>query len=232
MTTTLSAVVTDVKDRLADTTGKTWTDTMLKRWINMACKDIARRAEVLEVKLTATMIAGDNVIDLQADLTPGSVPLSRIHKVEYEVSSTQVYPLEAREIHEIDSIRGVNPLQSQAWPSYYYIWGIMGIDAKMYLYPVQAQGGTLNIYAYKIPALLANDNDVPQIPEGWEDLISLYCEYVALRRDSDSRWQDAKALYEDEIDSLMNLTRSHHDQAHWITTPNNLGSTWWAGGEY
>lgn len=204
---------------------------MLDAWIYDGIKDITRRAEVLESVVTATVTAGTRTVNLQSALTP-SVNIYRIHRVEFQVSTTQVYPLEPRDIQEIDGLRGVNPLQSQGWPSYYYIWGVMGIDATLYLYPVGAQNGTLNIYCYRLPAALSGDGSACEVPIGWENLISLYCEYVALRRDSDPRWQDAKGIYEDELASMINLTRSHHDQAHWVTTPANLGTTWWTGGEF
>lgn len=225
MAEALSTILTDAKERIADSTGKFWSDTMLKQWINRALKDIARRGEVLETTDDIAWSIGVASNNLPTDIF-------RVHRVEYIITAgTNVYSLEARDIHEMDSLWGRNQVQQQAYPAFYTIWGIMGVDAKVYIYPVPSQAGTMRLWSYRLPATVSADADVCEVPAGWEDLIPLYCEYIALRRDSDPRWQDAKALYEQELSDMINLTRSHHDQAHWITVPavNQapwLGSSW------
>src|SRR2546430_4771130 len=49
---------------------------------------------------------------------------------------------------------------------------------------------------------------LPILSEGWSDLIVLYCEYMALRKDRDPRWQDSKKRSEEhtsELQSQSNL---------------------------
>lgn len=226
---TLSSIRTDVQYRITDATGKFWSSTMLNLWINQAMKDIARRAEVLETTDDIAVTGGAGTREYTAPLD-----IFRIHRVEFIVSTSNVYTLEARDIHEMDSIWGINQIQAQSYPSYYSVWGIMGIDAKVYIYPTASQSGTLRLWSYRLPATVSGDNDVCEVPVGWEDLIPLYCEYIALRRDNDPRWQDAKQMYEQELGDMINMTRSHHDQAHWITTPATNQPPWlggqWGGG--
>lgn len=211
---TLADIRTDVKNRIADATGKFWSDVMLTSWINSALKDVARRAEILETTddIAVTGGLGTREYTLPTDIF-------RVHRVEFVISTSNVIILEARELHELDSIWGGNQVRAYTAPNYYAIWGIMGIDAKIYIYPTASQSGTLRIYSYRLPTAVSADANVCEIPAGWEDLIALYCEYVALRRDSDPRWQDAKAIYEQELQDCILLTRSHHDQSHWVTTP-------------
>lgn len=221
---TLSAVRTDVQYRITDATGKFWSATMLNLWINQAMKDIARRAEILETTDDIAVSAGDRQYDLPLDIF-------RIHRVEFVISSSNIYVLEPRDIHEMDAIWGVNQTQQMSFPSYYTTWGIMGIDCQIYLYPSPSQAGTLKVWSYRLPATVANDGDVCEVPVGWEDLIPLYCEYIALRRDNDPRWEDAKSIYEQEMANLVDMTRSHHDQAHWITSPA-MNQAPWLGGQW
>lgn len=225
---TLVTLRTDATNRIADSTGKFWSATMLNSWINSALKDVARRAEILESIKTIAVTGG-----LGTRSYALALDIFRIHRVEFEVTAgTNVYTLEPRDIHEMDSVWGRNQAQAQAYPSYYTVWGIMGIDAKIYIYPTASQNGTLNVWCYRLPAVVSADADVCEIPTGWEDLIPLYCEYIALRRDNDPRWQDAKSIYEQELSDCINLTRSHHDQAHWITTSPVNQPAWMNGGDW
>lgn len=221
---TLATVRTDTRNRITDSTTKFWSDAMLDSWINSAMKDIARRAEVLETTDDIAVDAGDRQYTAPLDIF-------RIHRVEFIVSSSNIYVLEPRDIHEMDSIWGINQIQQQAFPSYYTVWGIMGIDAQIFLYPTPSQAGTLKVWSYRLPTVVSADAHVCEVPVGWEDLIPLYCEYIALRRDNDPRWQDAKAMYEQELGDMINMTRSHHDQAHWITTPA-MNQAPWLGGQW
>lgn len=225
---TLLSILTDVKSRIADSTGKFYQDTTLNSWIMSGAKDIARRAEVLEDIINVTAVAGTNQYSLPTATSGG---ILRIHRVEFQISTSQIYLLEPREYNEMDSIWGINQLQQQAYPSYFAVWGIMVGSAQMRVYPTPSQAGTFNLFVYRLPATASQDTDPVEVPGGWEDLISLYCEYVALRSDSDPRWKDAKSIYEDELATMVNFTRSHHDQQQYITyPPQNVPAWGWMGG--
>jgi hypothetical protein len=225
--TTLVDIRTDVQNRVTDSTGKFWSTPMLNIWINQAIRDITRRSETLETVVTMAAPAGQESFYLPTNLY-------RIHRAEFLVNANAIYVLEQRNYREMDSLWGINKVLSMAYPSYFTVWGVMGIDAALTLYPVPSQAGSLGIFAYRLPNTLVADTDQADIPIGWEDLVSLYCEYCALRRDSDPRWQDAKQLYTDELESMIELTRTHHDQASWITPPpQNMGTwAWMAGDEW
>ncbi len=49
----------------------------------------------------------------------------------------------------------------------------------------------------------ADDTDPLDIPTGWADLVAYYAESCALRKDRDARWQEAKALYDEGLQSLI-----------------------------
>lgn len=213
--TTLLECLTDVKARIADTTGKFWSDTNLKRWINQGLKDVARKSETLEHIDDISVTGGDGTTSYSL-----ATDLFRVHRVTYVITAgSNEWPLEAREMRELDTIWGRNHSYQGYAPSFYAIWGIMGIDAKIYPFPLASQSGTLKIWGYRLPATVSDDAHVLEIPAGWDNLISLYAEYCALRMDSDPRWQDAKAMYVDELNDLIGLSRSHHDQAQWVTEP-------------
>jgi hypothetical protein len=230
MPATLLQLRTDLRARLDETTdigapmGRVWLDPDLNRWLNEGLRDVARRSETLLTFYTAiTVVPG-------MQKTPVPTNVIRIHRVEFQpTGSSQVYPIAASTYQEMDQYWGVYPQQQRSYPYYYILWGFPP-NLTMQLYPVPSQGGVINIFYYRLPAAILADTDVAEIPEGWHDLVVLYAEYVARRKDRDQSWQDAKELYEASLSEMIDRTRQWHDQARTIYVGTNAVPEWLYGG--
>jgi hypothetical protein len=224
MTTTLGAVRTDVRNRLDETVARFWSDAELNIWINEGLRDVSRRTETLEQFTNFTLTANIVKILLPPDLI-------RIHRCEFNpTGTTQLYPVQPSTYQEMDQVWGINQVsQTMSYPYNYVLWGFPP-NLLLQMYPVPAQGGTLNVFYYRLPKTLVNDGDILEIPEGWYDLIPLYCEYVARRKDKDDTWKDAKSIYDERINFMYDMTRQWHDQARSITIGYNAVPEWLYGG--
>lgn len=223
---TLTSLLADVRDRLDETTANQWTDAMLTRWINEGLRDVARRTETLMDRDTIAAVAGVQEYTLGTDML-------RVYRVEYKrTGDTQIYNLEYKDFNNLDAVWWTSQAITQNTPSYFTMWGYPPA-AKLIVYPKPAAAGTFTVFFYKTPALLVSGSDVAEIPDGWFDIIVNYCEFVALRRDADPRWQEAKSLYEENLNNMYELTRRWTDQAGSIDS--NTGSmvpAWLYGGGY
>jgi hypothetical protein len=221
MTIQLSAMRADVRAHLDEATATFWTDAQLNSFINDALRDIARRTESLQALGTIATVAGTRSYTL--NFSPN---LIRVHRCEFDPGpgSGPIYPLEARSFYELDQVWGSQQAQTRAYPDYFALYGFPP-NLQIYLYPVPSQVGNLNVYYYRLPATAVNDTDVLDIPEGWWDLVTLFAEYQALRKDADPRFTDAKAIYEEKVGQMVDMTRKWHDQQQYVTT----GRTWLPG---
>lgn len=217
---TLSDTRTDVRAHLNESTARFWTDAQLNVWINEGLRDVARRTETIQTFYTSiSAVAGTAEYTLPTNVL-------RVHRVEFvPTGNTQVYPVTVTTYDELDSVWGVYPNTVQGIPVYAAMWGFPPL-LKMRLYPVPSQAGTLNVFYYRLPATASADGDTLEILSGYEDLIVLYCEYVAKRKDRDPTWQEAKALYEERVENMIETTRQWHDQAMTITVGVNAVPRW------
>lgn len=224
-TTTLTTTLTDVRNRLNDVAsggGGYFSDAELTTWINEACRDIARRAEVLlTFNTSVNAVIGTAKYALPADVV-------RVHRIEFQpTGSTQVYFIESRTYDELDQIWGTNPNTTRSYPSYYAIWGVPGGSAlQVQFYPVPSQTGTFNIFYYRLPIPVVAGGDTLDIPEGWQDMVSLYCEYVARRKLRDPSWQEAKALYDSILENLITVSRDFTDNPRTIIYRGSAVPQW------
>lgn len=203
-----------------------WSDEELVRWIWEAMRDVARRTECLQETRSITLVSGQQTYDLPPDMF-------RIYRVEYRQTSTYNYPLTYQDFATMDELWLTNR-SSQGTPEFYTIWGTPGQGSEqLYLYPVPSSDITdgLKLYYYRLPKKVdTNDyNKKADIPAGWEDLVPLYVEIVARRKESrDSRWKEAYELYEIRLAEMMKTTR------HWTDQPTYFASggrpNWLTGG--
>jgi hypothetical protein len=124
---------------------------------------------------------------------------------------------------------GINPLTQNSYPSVYACWGTPG-NMTIQFYPVPAQGGDFNIYYYSMPANLDTtglDGTVPLIiPGGWDDLVVTYSVYRALMKARDPNWQAFKAIYDESLQYLVDVTRQAHDNGRYIQTMTGSVPQW------
>lgn len=211
MPVTLGMTILDVRSRLDEVSPRFYDDFELIRWINQAMNDIARRTETIKQYNTSIMTqAGQAKYPMPTDMI-------RIHRVEFVPvgNSTNVYPVQASNHQEMDQYWGITPTIQQSYPSWYVLWGFPP-NVTMQLYPVPSTGANLNIYYYRLPLPVSSATDLLEIPEGWQDAVGLYVEYIAKRKARDPLWADAKKLYEETVQLMLDVTRELHDQSQSI----------------
>lgn len=207
-----------------------WTDVELRTWINDGVREIARTAEVLLV-LRSDLIAVPTVARyaLPADVI-------RLHRIEFApnvAGGSQIYQVELRTYDELDQIWGIQQNSPSSYPSYAAIWGTPG-NMTVQFYPVPSQAGTFNLFYYGMPVNLntngTQDSMNLNIPAGWDDMINFYVEYRARRKAKDPSWQEAMGLFQQEMQHLVDVTRSAHDNPRYMQTSVQGGVPGWLAG--
>src|SRR5690348_11114900 len=98
MPRTLGQLVTEVRDRLDEAAATFWSDVQIRKWINEAARDIARRSETL-IKQTSIKL---NTAQ-QSYIGPSDV--IRVSRGEWQPAGSQlVYPLEYKDYNGMDSV--------------------------------------------------------------------------------------------------------------------------------
>lgn len=210
MTKTQADLMDDSRSRLAETSAIQWSDQELRRWINQGARELARRTETLEVKQDITLTSG-----VQQYTAPNDV--IRIHRMEY-VDGQTIRALEYRDYNNMDSVWWSSQLTIQGSPLLWTAWGFSP-SLKFILYPIPSVTNSIaRVYYYKYPTQLAEStnadaNTVIDCPSGWEDIITDYVEYMALRKDRDPRWQEAYNIFKERVEQMYESTRRWSDQA-------------------
>lgn len=227
MTRTLAQLVTDTRDRLDEVAATFWTDVQLRKWINDGTREVARRSE--------TLLATKNIAVTAATQSyTGPTDCIRINRAEWiPTGQTTVYPLEYKDYNGMDAVWWTSQKITQGYPQFFTMWGFPP-TLTITLYPTPSQNGTLKVYYYRQPADLSttgsDDGTVVDVPEGWWDLIVHYAEFMALRRDRDPRWQEARGIFEDQLAHMIDITRRWSDQAGSFEQGIAVLPSWlWAG---
>lgn len=220
---TLAQLRAQVRVRLDETTATAWTDAEINGWINEGVRDVARRSETLQISTPISVVAGTQEYTAPSDL-------ARLYRAEFKpTNSTSIYPLTYRDFNNMDAVWWTSKTSVQSTPELFTLWGYPP-SLKIILYPKPSQSGTLTVYYYQVPADVTADGATIPVPNGWEDLVVEYASYLALRRDRDDRWKEARATYEDHLNAMMLLTRRWTDQAGEITPAGSLLPSWLVGG--
>lgn len=232
MAETQATYITRIREALDEDTARFWDEAEIRRWINDAAQEIARRTEILQDIDTITAVAGTAEYTLGADAL-------RVHRVEFNYTGESAKrALEFRPFNAMDNIWWSHQDITRSAPAFYTVWGFTP-NLKMRVFPVPDSGGTLTVYFYRLPAKLATASTTDasttlDIPNGWEDLVVYYAEYRALRKDRDPRWQEAKGLFEEKVDELLVMTRHYADQAGVMVSASGQSwvPAWLYGGDY
>src|SRR5690554_1569658 len=95
---TQAEILTDIRSRLDEATGRQWSNEELRRWINDGLRDISRRAEVLQSVVSIGVLTNIQEYEL-----PGNVV--RVHRVEWRPDGEQrVIPLTYQDFHNMDQV--------------------------------------------------------------------------------------------------------------------------------
>ncbi len=214
--TTLLEIRTKVRRRLDEAAARFWEDDDLDDWINEGTRDLARRAEVLQT--TSTI---NSVVDQQQYALPTNV--LRVHRVEWSRTGTfdstsQITALEFRPFNSMDSVWWSAQTSTTGDPYWYTMWGYPpALNLILYPVPDVSVSSGIKVYYYRSPTAATADGDTVDVLGGWDDLIVDYCEFSALRKDADPRWQEAKALFEEKTQHLIETSRHWTDQAGTFT---------------
>lgn len=220
MPRTQGTYITSVRERLDEPTERFWTDIELRRWINEAARDIARRTETLQEVDPVTIVAGTQQYTLAADIL-------RVHRAEFKATGdNNVYPMEYMDYQAMDSLWFTSKTITPGNPRVFTLWGFTP-NQNMLLYPTPSRAGVMSIYGFRLPieratATNADAAAIIELPEGWEDLVVEYVLYQAWLKDGNPNWQAAKQLYDEKLDAMYQMTRRWSDQAGMITSDTGL----------
>jgi hypothetical protein len=217
-TTTLATALAEVRSLLAEPNPAFWSDDELTNWINEACADMNRYAEIKQG--TAAI---PSVVNQQAYTAPSDA--IRIHKVQFAPEGTpNSYTLEFRGIIEMDQIWGINQTIPGNWPQFYATWGTVP-ELNLLVYPVPSTMGYFNLWYYQQAISAVETTDYIDCVPGYEDLVYDYACYKAWRKDGDVRWKDSKADYMELREVLRRNAETWQDQGNYFTTgPQQLPS--------
>lgn len=228
MPKTQGQLVEEVRASLDEYDEHGWQDEEIRRWINAAARDIARRCECLQDTETTVVLAGVQSVAMPADVV-------RSHRVEWLPGGGRSVALDYYDYNTADQVWWQSQNTSQGTPSIYTMWGFPP-SLSMLLYPTPSAPGSVKVYYYRLPSDLALDGSASattvEVPEGWWDLIAEHAEYKALRKDADPRWQEAKSLYDEHLQDLHASTIRWTDAAGMISTGSSMVPGWLYDGGY
>lgn len=181
MATTVATAVTAIRERLDEATASQWSQVMLRRWLNEALRDIARRTFHYQATDTQAVTAALGTYTIDADII-------RINQVYFTPTAdlTQKIPLQARTWAAMDEVWGNRQDMESGYPVMFATRGYSP-TLSIKLYPVPSVAGTLYINSVRMPADLDITNGTGNIdcPEAWVEVAYFYCEYMARRKDRD-----------------------------------------------
>lgn len=236
MSITQAEAMQQVRTRLDEQSSVYWTDQDLRIWINEIARDLARRTESLRGLYSQAVVAGTRSY---TPIWTSTTQPYRVYRVEYvPTGQTTNYPLEYRDPNAADAIWGLSQQQTVGVPAIWTSWGAPP-SLSIQVYPTPGTAGTLNIWYYRLPTMLAtgdtsDQNEDVDMVDGWEDVLIDGVEYKAKRRDGDEDWKNAKQEYEQHIEAMMEATLRFTDQAGAVTTPAGGYIPMWlyGGGEF
>ena len=215
MTVTLLTARTEVRSLLDEDTASFWSDAQLNSWVNQGAGDIARQAQALWMQVDIAAVVLQQTYALPADFLG-------VHRLDFSIAgSDQTYNLEFRGIKTMDEIWGILHQLPAAYPQAFYLWNdTAGPASSMYFgtYPVPASAGTFTLYYYREAVPATDDADLVDVTPGYEDICYEYALYKAKRRDRDPTWQEAKGLYDLQLQQMFDKTRRFSDQGDQFTT--------------
>lgn len=199
--TTVADAVTTMRERLDEVNASQWTDIQLRRWLNEAIQDIARRTfHYTDVQTIAVAGIGESTYAVATDVI-------RINHCYWTpTGQTQYTPMQARQWDGMDNLW--YDRQNQSNGGFPCIYSVIGYSPNLLLklYPVPSQAGALHIHVARMPAAInvSGGGGSVDAPPAWFSLCLDYAEAYALRKDHDERWKDAMGLYEQKLGDMIN----------------------------
>lgn len=150
----------------------------------------------------------------------------KAQRVEYVQSASNRYALEFRSIDEMDDV-WYSSRTTTGQPTFWTMHGFAGADSnQVYIYPAPTSGVSIDFFYYRVPRKPVADNDVVEVPAGWEDLVPLYVEILCRRKDDDLRWKEAAELYDDRLESFIASVQQPTNQMRQFSGSGPAGPSW------
>ena len=200
MATTVTTAVESLRERLDETTAAQWTDQSLRRWLNEAIRDIARRTRHYWDTDTIAVVASTGEYTVSADVL-------HVHHVYFQpTGESRQIPLEPRAFEAMDSVWLDRQDADGGYPYVYTLFG-HAPTLTLKLFPVPSLTGTLTLHVARLPAAIdiASGSGNIDVPDGWLELAYDYAEYMALRKDRDPRWQESYQMYEKRVQEMIEM---------------------------
>lgn len=197
-------LITQVRDILDEPTPAQFSDAQLIRWLNEGNRDLARRTRALKDAQTIPATAGA----YQYFLAENVVAIE--HCYYHEAGNGQRFPLIARHLENFDAVRGTD-WSREGRPLFFTTQGFAP-NLKLVVSPAPVSNvDEFNLLIARLPVELTSGNLAAEIdtPSAWYDALVDYCEFKALRRDRDSRWQEAWQMYQDKRAELVHAPDYH-----------------------
>lgn len=216
MSITQSAAVEAVRERLDEPIPSFYTDTQIRRWLNDAVREIARRAEWKRAykDYAVDVSSEDQVVALDTNVL-------RVYRVEWRpTAQSAVYRLEYRDINAMDVIWGVY----QEWsgqPGWYTM--INANPLSILISPAATQDGHLRVFYYDMPTDLTTNavtsaSTALTVPTGWEDLAVEFATAMGHRKARDVQsYQMAMEAFTSRLQALIECSVRYSDEAASIT---------------
>ena len=221
MTTTVAAAVTALRDLLDETTAAQWSDVQLRRWLNEAIRDMARRTHMYDDIKTIVAVSGTGEYTVPSDVL-------KINFMYFQqTGSTQQFPMEARAWEAMNNIWWDQQDSATGNPQLFTTFG-MPPTLQLKVFPAPSIGGTFTLHVARLPVALdvATGTGNIEVPTAWLEAAYDYAEYKALRKDRDPRWQESLQLYEQKIEQMIDLRDTINAPGEFVFSGSGMLPTW------
>lgn len=224
MPVTVATAVTTLRERLDETVAAQWTDVQLRRWLNEAIRDIARRTRHYRDTSTIPVVAATGEYTASEDI------LHIFFAYFQPTGSTQQIPLEPRAWEAMNNIWW-NQQNQAGYPSLFTTYGYSP-TLKVKLYPVPSVAGSLLLHVARLPAVLdvtAGSGNI-DVATGWLEVAYDYAEYMALRKDRDPRWQESLQMYQEKVKGMIDMGDHLNAPGEFVQAGSGMYPSWLVGG--
>ena len=211
MSVTWGDLLAAIRTRLDEPEAGFWSDDELRYWAVEGLRDVARDLKNLRGTKSYTTVASQGEYEMPDDMI-------QAYRVEYRRTATQILPLEYTPHMAMDEMWGLNRTASGT-PRWWYPLGHPG-DGSIGIFPAPSEEieDGLRVYYYRLPRDITDTSDPVDINVGWQDVIELYVEFNARRKEAtDNRWREAAQLYEMRLDKFRRVSMNYSDQPQYIT---------------
>ena len=203
MAYTLGNLVTRVQQRVRDTG---FSSSEIKNYINDTQNDVFNeyRLPFMEATQTYTMSDGES------DITNGSgLPANYVQAIDLTVTTVDKEKLlEYKDIREIDAFYpdpDDETRHTASLPTYWYKYA-----DTIRTFPVPDDDYAVSLRYYKKPTALSGDDDVPELPSEFEELLVVGAAYRVMQVKDN---YDQAAILQNKYDEILQKLAAKYSQA-------------------